>query len=313
MQTAEKGLRIHIMKTNLRNTLLLLTTAIIWGVAFVAQSEGGNAVGPYSFSSLRSIIGAIVLIPVIVLFDRMGITKKKEEKKEIFTGGILCGIFLSLASIFQQLGLYLGSEAGKAGFLTAFYIILVPLLGLAAGRKCGGKVWVAVGLSLIGLYLLCMTSSLGLQKADIMILICSAMYAFHILTVDRFAPKADVVRMSFVQFVTAAIICGIPAVFIDLQRDGADVWLQSLQTPAAWISILYAGVLSSGVAYTLQNIAQQDYNPTVASLILSLESVFSVIAGWLILDQILSGRQIAGCILIFIAIILSQLPSKEKI
>ena len=300
------------MKTNIRNTLLLFTTAIIWGFAFVAQSEGGNAVGPYSFGFFRSVIGAVVLIPVIALFDHMGITQKREAKKEILTGGILCGIFLSLTSIFQQLGLYLGSEAGKAGFLTAFYIILVPLFGLFAGRKCGRKVWIAVVLSLIGLYLLCMTSSIGLQKSDIMVLICSAMCALHIITVDRFAPVADVIRMSFVQFVTASVICLIPTVLIDIPRDGMDIWLQSLHSPAAWITILYAGVLSSGVGYTLQNIAQQDYNPTIASLILSLESVFSVIAGWLLLNQVLSGRQITGCILIFIAIILSQLPSKEK-
>lgn len=298
-----------------RNSILLVLTAFIWGIAFVAQSEGGNAVGPFTFNGIRSLIGSIVLLPVIALLDRMKLTSKKPvtkaEKKTLLIGGLSCGVLLFLASSAQQLGIYLGTPAGKAGFLTACYILLVPVLGLFLKKKCGAKVWVGIAITLVGLYLLCMSETLRLQRSDLLLLACALLFAVHILVIDYFSPRVDGVRMSCIQFFVCGILSLIPMFFSEI-RAGADVWLANLTDPGAWLAILYAGVLSCGVAYTLQIVGQNGINPTVASLLLSLESVFSVLAGWIILKQSLGAKELLGCGLIFIAIILAQLPEKKK-
>lgn len=291
----------------LKNSLILLLTATIWGVAFVAQSVGMDYVGGFTFNMVRSIIGAVVLLPVIWFLNR-GKTpsaqtpeEKAANRKTLISGGICCGVFLCLASNFQQFGIKY-TTVGKAGFITACYIVIVPILGLFLKKKCSPFIWGAVVLALIGLYLLCIKDGFSIGKGDILVMICAVLFSFHILVIDYFSPKVDGVKLSCIQFLVAGILSAIPAFLLEKPQ------LSSIC--AAWMPILYAGVMSCGVAYTLQIIGQKDMNPTVASLILSLESCISVLAGWIILGQNLSTREILGCVIMFGAIILAQLPQK---
>ncbi len=300
------------MNTTKRNSLLLVITAFIWGVAFVAQSEGGDSVGPYSFNCIRSIIGSLFLMPIIAVLDKFGITKKPQDKKSqrtLLLGGVLCGVVLSIASNFQQMGLYMGSSVGKAGFLTACYILIVPILGLFFKKKCSIQVWIGVVITLVGLYLLCMTGEFRIQSSDLLLMICALCFACHILVIDYFSPLVDGMRMSCIQFLVAGILSAIPMFFIDMNHSvsGIQIWLNGFTTWNAWIPILYAGIFSCGIAYTLQIIGQKDVNPTIASLIMSLESVFSVLAGWVILKESLSPRELIGCGCIFVAVLLAQM------
>ena len=287
-----------------RNTFLLILTSFIWGVAFVAQSVGMEHVGPWTFTASRSVIGALFLIPVIGLLDK---SKPKEDRpknnKTLLIGGICCGIALAVASMFQQYGI-LYTTVGKAGFITALYIVLVPILGIFFKRKPRLIVWFSVLLALVGLYFLCMTDSLRFSRGDTLVLLSALVFSCHILIIDHFSPMVDGVRMSCIQFAVIAIVCGIPALIFEQPTFSSLI--------AAWAPILYAGMLSSGVGYTLQIVAQKNYDPTVASLIMSLESVFSVLAGWVILKQALSARELLGCVLMFTAIILVQLPERKK-
>lgn len=293
-----------------RNSLLLLLTATIWGVAFVAQSVSMDYIGGFTFNAVRNLIGALTLLPVIW---GLGKTKAPEEKKRIqassdrktlITGGICCGILLCFASNFQQFGIKYTS-VGKAGFITACYIIIVPVIGIFLRKKCSPFIWIAVILSLCGLYLLCLTPGEGfaIGKGELLVLVCAFLFSIHILVIDHFSPLVDGVKMSCIQFFVCGILSGIPALLLE-KPDLTDIL-------AAKVPVLYAGIMSCGVAYTLQIIGQKNMNPTVASLILSLESCISVIAGWLILGQNLNSREIWGCILMFGAIILAQLPQKE--
>lgn len=306
------------MKQNVRNSCLLVLTALIWGTAFVAQTTGGDTIGAFSFNCIRSLIGGIVLIPVIHVLDTKTDKKPKTaaEKKTLLTGGIACGCVMFIASSFQQLGINLGTEAGKAGFLTACYILLVPILGLFLKKKCGWNIWIGVVLTLAGLYLLCMNGTTGfsLRFSDGLVIICAVCFSLHILLVDHFSPLVDGVRLSSIQFIISGLIGLIPTFFVDMHHSlsGFYAWLPALQSWNAWIPILYAGVMSCGVAYTLQIIGQNGLNPTIASLLMSLESVFSVLAGWIILGQKLTPREILGCVIIFAAIVLAQLPVGAK-
>ena len=306
------------MKQNVRNSCLLVLTALIWGIAFVAQTTGGDTVGAFSFNCIRSLIGGIVLIPVIHVLDTKTDKKPKTaaEKKTLLTGGIACGCVMFIASSFQQLGINLGTEAGKAGFLTACYILLVPILGLFLKKKCGWNIWIGVVLTLAGLYLLCMNGTTGfsLRFSDGLVIICAVCFSLHILLVDHFSPLVDGVRLSSIQFIISGLIGLIPTFFVDMHHSlsGFYAWLPALQSWNAWIPILYAGVMSCGVAYTLQIISQNGLNPTIASLLMSLESVFSVLAGWIILGQKLTPREILGCVIIFAAIVLAQLPVNSR-
>lgn len=296
-----------------KNTFLLLLTAFIWGVAFVAQSVGMDYVGPLTFNAVRFIIGAIFLIPCIAFLDKL---KEKENqaagkntpaapqnKKVLIIGGICCGIAIAAASTLQQYGIAY-TTVGKAGFITALYIVIVPILGIFLKKKPRLIIWLSVLLALVGLYFLCMTDSLSFSKGDTLVLLCAFVFSLHIMIIDHFSPMVDGVRMSCIQFAVAGILCGIPALIFEHPTFSSLI--------AAWAPILYAGILSCGVAYTLQIVAQKNYDPTVASLLLSLESVFSVLAGWVILHQALSPREIFGCVLVFIAIILVQLPAPNK-
>lgn len=299
------------MKTK-RNSCFLIIAAFIWGTAFVAQSTGGDLVGPYTFNCIRTFVGSIVLIPVILLLDKTGISSKKpstrSDRKMLWIGGICCGIVLCIASNLQQVGLHLGTSAGKAGFLTACYIVLVPILGLFLKKKCGWNVWISVVITVCGLYLLCIKGSFALQFSDLLVLICSLCFSIHILVIDHFSPLVDGVRMSCIQFLVCGILTAIPMFVSDARAAGMASWITSLQSGDAWFAILYAGILSSGVAYTLQIVGQNDVNPTIASLLMSLESVFAVLAGWAVLHERMSRRELLGCLLIFIAVVLAQVP-----
>ncbi|MCI5856276.1 MAG: DMT family transporter [Agathobacter sp.] len=296
------------MDKQLKHTLLLFLAAGIWGFAFVAQSVGMDYVGSFTFTALRNFIGALVLAPVILVLDKRKSKevriREKKEQKTLIRGGILCGFFLCIATNLQQFGIPY-TTIGKAGFLTAMYIILVPVLGIFCNRRAGRRVWISVALAVWGLYLLCMAGgSLVLQVGDLFELGCALAFAVQILTIDHFAPKVDCVKLSCIEFVSCGILSAIGMVLFESPT------IEAVQ--AAWIPILYAGALSTGVAYTLQIVGQKGLNPTLASLIMSLESVISLIAGWVLLNQKLSKRELVGCAIMFAAIILVQLPEKKK-
>lgn len=303
-------------KTQVRNSFLLLLTAIIWGSAFVAQSVGMEHVEPFTFTFTRSIIGGVVLIPVIVLLRKTdsAAMRRDSQGKDVagikgitkyeWLGGICCGIALCAASNFQQIGM-LHTTVGKAGFITALYVVIVPILGLFLRKRVPALIWFCVVLSVAGLYLLCMPKgAFSLAQGDVLVLICALLFSFHILIIDYFSPKGDGVVISCIQFFVCGILSGIIMLFVE-NPTFANIM------DAKW-SILYAGALSSGVAYTLQVVAQKGVNPTVASLILCLESVVAVLAGWIILGDKLTSRELAGCILMFVAIVLAQLPTPKK-
>ena len=310
-----------MQKNSIKNTGMLFLAALIWGFAFVAQSAGMEYVGPFTFNAVRCVIGAIVLVPVALLYkpeqeiDKTDDNSTKVERtirkttwlqrnKTLLLGGISCGVFLGVATNLQQIGI-MTTSVGKAGFLTALYIVLVPIAGLFFKKKCPATVWIGVVCSFAGLYLLCMTGgSVSLATGDLLLLGCAVVFTGHILVIDYFAPKVNGVWMSCIQFLTAGIISAIPMLFTE-----APTWEGIF---AAKLPILYAGVMSCGVAYTLQILGQKNYNPTIAVLILSLESCFSVLGGFLILHETLSARELCGCALMFAAIILAQLPGKRS-
>jgi drug/metabolite transporter (DMT)-like permease len=288
-------------KKQLGNSLLLLLTATIWGSAFVAQSVGMEHVGPFTFTFSRSIIGGMVLLPCILL---LGKWKKGFATKVEWIGGICCGIALCVASNFQQVGMQY-TTVGKAGFITALYVVLVPIFGIFMKKRVSLLIWGCVAVSVAGLYLLCMPAgAFVLAFGDLLVLLCAVLFSVHILVIDHFSPKGDGVVISCIQFFTCGILSGIPMLFFEHPSVGS-------MLDAKW-SILYAGVLSSGVAYTLQVVAQKNVNPTVASLIMCLESVVAVLAGWIILGQGMSSREVWGCLLMFAAIVVAQLPVPEK-
>lgn len=292
-----------------RNPLLLLLTAAIWGFAFVAQSVGTQYLRPFTFNCIRALLGGLVLLPVIWVLNRkskinnsLKSQELKDLKKTTWVGGLICGLLLAAATSLQQIGIEF-TTVGKAGFITACYIILVPIIGLFLKKKCSPLIWVSVILALAGLYLLCIRDSFSISKGDIYIFISAILFSLHILAIDHYAPQVDGVRMSCIQFFVCSSCCGVIMFILEEPRIGDII--------AAWQPLLYAGVMSCGIAYTLQIIGQRDVNPTVASLILSLESSISVLAGWLILGQKLSGLEILGCMIMFAAIILAQLPTKS--
>ena len=302
----------------IRNHALLVLAALIWGAAFVAQRTGGDAVGAFTFNGVRSLCGSAVLALGILFRNLLGHPgekpKTKEEKKLLWLAGGSCGIVLCAATNLQQVGINMGTPAGKAGFLTACYIILVPILGLFLKKKCSIFAAVGVLLSVCGLYLLCMHGKLSFQLPDVLILLCALMFAVHILVIDRFSGRVDPIRMSCIQFLVSGTISCIIMIFTETGHTPEEVkaWAQAFSEPGALIAILYAGICSCGIAYTLQIIGQREVNPTVASLLMSLESVFSVLAGALILGERMSLREICGCLLIFSAVVLAQIPQKTN-
>lgn len=296
------------MKQQIKSSLILLLTATIWGVAFVAQSVGMEYIGPFTFNAIRCVLGGLVLIPVILVLKKKKETgaenQEKEDKKTLWTGGIACGVILCIASNLQQFGI-MEASVGKSGFFTALYIVMIPVIGIFIGKRPGIKLWFCVALAVVGMYLLCMKDgSFTIERADIMLLLCALAFSFHILVVDYFSPKVDGVKMSCIQF----FVCGVLSAVGMLFTETPDI--SNIQ--AAWLPLLYAGLLSCGVGYTLQIVGQKGINPVIASLIMSLESVISALAGWVILGQVLSSKEILGCVLMFVAIIITQIPIGNK-
>lgn len=301
------------------SSLLLFLAACIWGVAFVAQSVGMEYMGPLTFNGVRFLIGGTVLLPLIFVRRKHGRKERAEYVKNADTGnrngiengigngngkknialkgGICCGLAICAASVFQQFGIQY-TTVGKAGFITTLYIVLVPFFGLFLHKKIPGKVWFAAAAAATGLYLLCMKEGFSVGKGDMLVFVCAVFFSVHILVIDYFSPKADGVVLSCIQFYTAGVLCGVGALLTEQPSFG--------QLVEGSVPILYAGVMSCGVAYTLQVIGQKELEPAVASLILSTESVVSVLAGWLVLGQSLSMRELAGCVLVFAAVILVQ-------
>lgn len=299
-----------MQKGTVRNSILLLLTAVIWGTAFVAQSVGMDYIGPFTFNAARFFVGGTVLLPLILYFKKVTPridkteSEKNYERKMLGVGGLLCGFAIFGGSTFQQLGIQYTS-VGKAGFITTLYIIIVPIIGLLFHQKVAGKIWVAALMAMVGLYLLCINESFSMNKGDALVLIGSLLFSIHILVIDYYSPKVDGVKLSCIQFYVSGLISAIAAFLTETPSMGAIM--------DGIMPILYAGVMSCGVAYTLQIVGQKNMNPTVASLILSLESVISVLAGWVILGQELALKEIIGCIVVFAAVILVQLPDKKKV
>ncbi|MBR5218856.1 MAG: DMT family transporter [Clostridia bacterium] len=299
--------------SKLKGNLLLLLAAFVWGLSFIAQSKGVELVSPIAFIGIRTMLGAVVLAPVIMIIDS---GKKKKGvavqgwTKELFIGGTLCGIILFAATVLQTYGMIYTSP-GKSGFITALYMIFVPLLSLFSSKKPGVAVWISVVIALGGLYLMCMDSSLTVNYGDILTLICALIFSFHIITIDKFSPKVDGVKLSFLQF----FVCGILGILYILIFEKP----QLKPILDCWVAIGYAGVFSCGVGYTLQIVGQKYTDPTSASILMSLESVFATLStvvlvalGWQLTGGQLSLREILGCVLMFAAILLVQLPDKKK-
>lgn len=299
-------------KNNFIGSILLSLCAIIWGSSFVAQTTGAEYVGPFTFIAMRSLLGAVALMPVVVV---MSFFKKKnqkensekmsaEEKKYLLRGGVACGVVLCVASCLQQLGIDGGTEPGKAAFITALYILLVPIFSLALGKKIRPIIWPCVVVSVVALYLLCVKEGGRIQPSDFYVLACAFSYTVHILVIDKVSPKVDGVMLSMVQFLVAGLIALIP-MFL-LEEVSIDLLIKAAP------SIAYSGIMSSGVAYTLQILGQQRTEPTIATMIMSLESVFGVLTAMVILHQVPTLREGIGCVLMFVAIIVAQLPEKKK-
>ncbi len=284
--------------------MLLILAATIWGTAFVAQSKAMDSIEPFTFNFVRSLIGSLVLLPLIPVMRR---ANRRNEKpgagargSELLIGGLLCGTVLCIASNLQQFGIAMGDSVGKAGFITALYIVLVPIFGLALKQSISRFVWFSVAAATIGMYLLCVDEEITIKPSDIMLLSSAVFFAFHILLINHFSPLVDCVALSCIQFFVCGALSAAAAFIFETPR--IDMLID------AWLPLLYAGVLSCGVAYTLQIFGQRDLNPTVASLVMCLESVVAVIAGAIILKQHLSVRELIGCCVMLAAIVAAQLP-----
>lgn len=291
------------MKNKILNPLLLFFTAVIWGSGFIAQSVGMDFVEPYTFNCVRSILGGMFLICYIIITNKKK-TRTKKSNDSLFIGGLCCGLCLFGGMTFQQIGIQY-TEVGKAGFLTAMYIVIVPVLSVLFLRKRTGiNVWLGVILAVAGIYLLSISDKLTIGKGDIYEILCALMFSLHILVIDYFNTKADPVKISCVQFFVCGILSGV-FMFV-MEEPQIELLIK------AWQPIVYAGIVSTGIGYTLQVVGQRNVKPTVVSLILSLESVVSVVLGFLVLNQHLTQREIYGCVCMFAAIILAQLPTRRN-
>ncbi len=296
----------------LKGNLLLLLTSVIWGISFIAQSKGVELISPVTFNGIRNMLGAVVLLPVICLLDFSH--KKKGESvgklsKELIVGGIVCGILLCIATTLQTIGMVYTSP-GKSGFITALYMVLVPIISIFTGKKPRPIIWVSVLIAVVGLYLMCIDTSLTINIGDVLTLLCAIVFSGHIMAIDYFSPKVDGVKLACLQF----FVCGL----LNL------IWMFLFEQPQidpildCWIAIGYSGIFSCGVAYTLQIVGQKYTDPTSASILMSLESVFAALStsvlvalGWNITGGALNAREIFGCILMFVAITLIQLPERK--
>lgn len=293
------------MKKQLKGSLSLLLATVIWGSAFIAQSVGMDRVGPFTFQAIRCGLAVLILIPAAFLFD---LGKKQSfltgwKDRNLWKAGAVCGCALFVATSLQQIGL-IYTDAGKAGFLTAMYIVLVPLLGIFLKRKPPKTAVFSVLLAVTGLYLLSCVGVTQVNIGDIFLVGCALAFAVQITLIDRYAPSTDGIRLNCVQSLVVTLL-SIPFMAFTETVDVSNIL-------ACWLPLGFAGILSMGVAYSLQIVGQKHLEPTTASLIMSLESVFAVLGGWLILHETMTGWEMAGCVLVFAAVLLSQLPGRTK-
>ena len=294
------------MKKQMQGTFALLCGTLIWGLAFIAQSVGMDHIGPFTFQAIRCFLAVVFLFPTTLVFDaKIGIQKSLEKwkNKRLWLAGIVCGSALFIAASLQQVGL-LYTDPGKAGFLTAMYIVLVPMLGIFVHRKPGINAVFSVVLALVGLYLLSFMGVSAINVGDLLLIGCALAFAVQILLIDKFAGDLDGLRLNCVQALVVSVL-SLP-------------WMLLTETPEmgnileCWLPLCFAGILSMGVAYSLQIVGQRNLEPTTASLIMSLESVFAALGGWIILHNTMTSRELLGCCLVFAGVIVSQLPMKKK-
>lgn len=300
------------MKTKVRGPILLFIAALIWGASFAMQSIGGKMLGPFTFSAVRLLLAALFLRVAMWITDRVGLSEiplKKADKKRQFIVGIICGAFIAIALNLQQVALYMGVSSGKAGFLSALYILIVPIIGLFFKKKCGWNVWVGIIIALVGLYFLCVTEGFTFQLGDILLIIDAIALSFQIVTIDLYGNKVDGLRLSGMEFLFAGFITLIIALFKEIipYPGGFVPFIQQFASLQVWGVLLFMGIAAGGIAYTLQILGQKETEPTIAALIMSIEAVFSVFAGWILLHEELSIKELIGCLLLFAAIVLAQL------
>jgi len=291
------------MKKQLSGVIALLGATVIWGSAFIAQSVGMDKIGPFTFQAVRCFLAVVFLFPASALFSRGKPFWKSWADPALWRSGVICGLALFAASSLQQIGLVY-TDAGKAGFLTAMYIVFVPFLGLFLGQRPGRNALLSLIPAIVGLYLLSCTSVSGINKGDVLLLLCAVAFSVQILLIDRHCAGLDGLKLNCIQALVAAVL-SVPWALLTETVDASRI-------ASCWLPLGYAGVLSMGVAYTLQIVGQKRVAPSAAALLMSLESVFAALFGWLLLHETMTGAEELGCLLVFAAVVISQLPEKKE-
>ena len=291
------------MKKQLSGVIALLGATVIWGSAFIAQSVGMDKIGPFTFQAVRCFLAVVFLFPASALFSRGKPFWKSWADPALWRSGVICGLALFAASSLQQIGLVY-TDAGKAGFLTAMYIVFVPFLGLFVGQRPGRNALLSLIPAIVGLYLLSCTSVSGINKGDVLLLLCAVAFSVQILLIDRHCAGLDGLKLNCIQALVVAVL-SVPGALLTETVDASRI-------ASCWLPLGYAGVLSMGVAYTLQIVGQKRVAPSAAALLMSLESVFAALFGWLLLHETMTRAEELGCVLVFAAVIISQLPEKKK-
>ncbi len=291
------------MKKQLSGVIALSGATVIWGSAFIAQSVGMDKIGPFTFQAVRCFLAVVFLFPASALFSKGKPFWKSWADPALWRSGVICGLALFAASSLQQIGLVY-TDAGKAGFLTAMYIVFVPFLGLFLGQKPGRNALLSLIPAIVGLYLLSCTSVSGINKGDVLLLLCAVAFSVQILLIDRHCAGLDGLKLNCIQALVAAVL-SVPWALLTETVDASRI-------ASCWLPLGYAGVLSMGVAYTLQIVGQKRVAPSAAALLMSLESVFAALFGWLLLHETMTGAEKLGCVLVFAAVVISQLPEKKE-
>ena len=291
------------MKKQLSGVIALSGATVIWGSAFIAQSVGMDKIGPFTFQAVRCFLAVVFLFPASALFSRGKPFWKSWADPALWRSGVICGLALFAASSLQQIGLVY-TDAGKAGFLTAMYIVFVPFLGLFLGQKPGRNALLSLIPAIVGLYLLSCTSVSGINKGDVLLLLCAVAFSVQILLIDRHCAGLDGLKLNCIQALVAAVL-SVPWALLTETVDASRI-------ASCWLPLGYAGVLSMGVAYTLQIVGQKRVAPSAAALLMSLESVFAALFGWLLLHETMTRAEELGCVLVFAAVVISQLPEKKE-
>lgn len=291
------------MKKQLSGVIALLGATVIWGSAFIAQSVGMDKIGPFTFQAVRCFLAVVFLFPASALFSKGKPFWKSWADPALWRSGVICGLALFAASSLQQIGLVY-TDAGKAGFLTAMYIVFVPFLGLFVGQKPGRNALLSLIPAIVGLYLLSCTSVSGINKGDVLLLLCAVAFSVQILLIDRHCAGLDGLKLNCIQALVVAVL-SVPGALLTETVDASLI-------ASCWLPLGYAGILSMGVAYTLQIVGQKRVAPSAAALLMSLESVFAALFGWLLLHETMTMAEELGCVLVFAAVVISQLPEKKK-